>query len=50
MARSARGAGGLFAGADFTNQSASWGTPLTGTYRDVTVFNYAAADPGFQRH
>ncbi len=47
MARFARDAGGFFAAADFANQKASWGAPLSGTYRDVTIFNTPPPTQGF---
>jgi gamma-glutamyltranspeptidase/glutathione hydrolase len=47
MARFAREAGGFFQAADFVNQKASWGTPLTGNYRDVTIFNTPPPTQGF---
>jgi gamma-glutamyltranspeptidase len=47
MARFARDAGGFFAAGDFANQKASWGTPLTGRYRDVTIFNTPPPTQGF---
>jgi gamma-glutamyltranspeptidase len=39
MERFSRDAGGFFAQADFAKQRASWGAPLSGTYRDVTIYN-----------
>jgi gamma-glutamyltranspeptidase/glutathione hydrolase len=47
MARFARESGGFFQANDFANQKASWGTPLTGTYRDVTIFNTPPPTQGF---
>lgn len=47
MARFAHEAGGFFESADFANQKARWDTPLTGTYRDVTVFNTPPPTQGF---
>jgi gamma-glutamyltranspeptidase len=47
MARFAREAGGFFQAADFASQKASWGTPLTGNYRDVTIFNTPPPTQGF---
>ena len=32
---------------DFEAQRASWGTPLTGRYRDVTIFNTPPPTQGF---
>lgn len=39
MERFSRAAGGFFGQADFARQRASWGAPLVGTYRDVTIYN-----------
>jgi gamma-glutamyltranspeptidase len=39
MERFSRDAGGFFARSDFANQRASWGAPIAGTYRDVTIYN-----------
>ena len=39
MERFSRDAGGFFGQADFARQRASWGEPLAGTYRDVTIYN-----------
>ncbi len=39
MARFARERGGLFTPADFAAQKASWGAPLVGQYRDITLYN-----------
>jgi gamma-glutamyltranspeptidase len=39
MERFSRDAGGFFAQSDFAKQRASWGAPLSGTYRDVTIYN-----------
>ncbi len=47
MARFAQEAGGVFASADFAKQKASWGKPLTGRYRDVTIFNTPPPTQGF---
>jgi gamma-glutamyltranspeptidase/glutathione hydrolase len=47
MARFAQDAGGFFAGADFARQKSSWGTPLIGRYRDVTIFNTPPPTQGF---
>src|SRR5215475_2717714 len=47
MARFAQEAGGFFAAGDFANQKATWGTPLTGRYRDVTIFNTPPPTQGF---
>src|SRR5262249_29351718 len=47
MGRFAREVGGLFQPADFSCQCAVWGTPLTGRYRDVTIFNTPPPTQGF---
>jgi gamma-glutamyltranspeptidase len=47
LARFAQQAGGFFQAADFANQKASWGTPLTGNYRGVTIFNTPPPTQGF---
>jgi gamma-glutamyltranspeptidase len=47
MARFAREADGFFEASDFANQKANWDTPLTGTYRDVTIFNTPPPTQGF---
>jgi gamma-glutamyltranspeptidase/glutathione hydrolase len=47
LARFARERGGLFQPADFGRQRAMWGAPLTGRYRDVTVFNTPPPTQGF---
>ena len=47
MARFARDAGGFFAREDFARQKSTWGTPLTGRYRDVTIFNTPPPTQGF---
>jgi gamma-glutamyltranspeptidase/glutathione hydrolase len=47
MDRFSREQGGLFQGADFARQRASWGAPLTGRYRDVEVFNTPPPTQGF---
>jgi gamma-glutamyltranspeptidase len=39
MERFSRESGGFFRRADFAHQQASWGAPLVGTYRDVTIYN-----------
>lgn len=47
MARFSEGQGGLFRLADFNRQKATWGAPLTGRYRDVTIFNTPPPTQGF---
>ena len=47
MGRFAQAQGGLFQAEDFARQRASWGTPLTGRYRDVTIFNTPPPTQGF---
>ena len=47
MARFSAVEGGLFRLADFSTQKAAWGAPLTGRYRDVTIFNTPAPTQGF---
>ena len=47
MERFAQAQGGLFRAEDFARQRASWGTPLTGRYRDVTIFNTPPPTQGF---
>ncbi|MFP6772499.1 MAG: gamma-glutamyltransferase [Alphaproteobacteria bacterium] len=39
--------GGLFTPEDFAAQTARWGEPLVGTYRDVTIYNTPAPTQGF---
>lgn len=39
--------GGLFTAADFKSQRASWGEPLIGTYKGVTIFNTPPPTQGF---
>jgi len=47
MERFARERGGFFAVADFNKQKASWGEPLAGQYRDITLFNTPPPTQGF---
>jgi gamma-glutamyltranspeptidase len=47
MARFAQQADGYFQLADFAEQKASWGTPLSGSYRGVTIFNTPPPTQGF---
>src|SRR5262245_18505798 len=47
MARFAKGSGGFFSVADFARQKATWGEPLVGRYRDVTLYNTPPPTQGF---
>jgi gamma-glutamyltranspeptidase/glutathione hydrolase len=47
MARFSQASGGFFQLADFEKQKAIWGSPLTGRYRDVTIFNTPPPTQGF---
>jgi len=47
MARFSQASGGFFQLADFDRQRAVWGSPLTGRYRDVTIFNTPPPTQGF---
>jgi gamma-glutamyltranspeptidase/glutathione hydrolase len=47
MARFAEAFGGFFRRDDFARQHASWGMPLTGHYRGVTIFNTPPPTQGF---
>ncbi|HSD42099.1 MAG TPA: gamma-glutamyltransferase [Burkholderiales bacterium] len=47
LARYARAAGGFFDAADLAAQTATWGEPLVGTYRDVTLYETPAPTQGF---
>jgi gamma-glutamyltranspeptidase len=47
MARFAREHGGFFAPADFAAQKATWGEPLVGQYRGVTIYNTPPPTQGF---
>jgi gamma-glutamyltranspeptidase/glutathione hydrolase len=47
MARFSEEQRGFFRLADFRGQRAMWGAPLTGRYRDVTVFNTPPPTQGF---
>ena len=47
MARFSEEQGGFFRSADFRSQRATWGAPLTGRYRDVTIFNTPPPTQGF---
>jgi len=47
MARHARENGGFFDAADLAVQKASWGEPLKGGYRDLTLYETPAPTQGF---
>ncbi len=47
MTRFAEARDGAFRKADFKAQIAQWGEPLSGTYRDVTIFNTPPPTQGF---
>lgn len=47
MARFAKEQGGFFDAADLRAQSARWGEPLQGRYRDVTIYETPAPTQGF---
>jgi len=47
MLRFSQAQGGFFGPGDFEVQKATWGTPLTGRYRDVTIFNTPPPTQGF---
>jgi gamma-glutamyltranspeptidase/glutathione hydrolase len=47
MARHARENGGFFTTADLAAQQASWGEPLQGSYRDLTLYETPAPTQGF---
>jgi gamma-glutamyltranspeptidase len=47
MARFARDSGGFFALSDFSRQKATWGEPLVGRYRDVSIYNTPPPTQGF---
>lgn len=47
MVRFSQTQGGFFRPDDFEAQTAIWGTPLTGRYRDVTIFNTPPPTQGF---
>jgi gamma-glutamyltranspeptidase len=47
LARFSLAQGGFFDAADLQAQSARWGEPLQGTYRDVTLFETPAPTQGF---
>ena len=47
MVRFSQANGGFFRPGDFEAQKAIWGEPLTGRYRDVTIFNTPPPTQGF---
>ncbi len=47
LARFAREKGGFFTETDLAAQTARWGEPLRGTYRDVTIYETPAPTQGF---
>jgi gamma-glutamyltranspeptidase len=47
LARFSREAGGFFQVADFENQTASWGSPLVGRYREVEIYTTPPPTQGF---
>ncbi len=47
LARFAREKGGFFTEADLAAQTARWGEPIRGTYRDVTIYETPAPTQGF---
>ena len=47
LARFSQARGGFFNADDLKAQSARWGEPLQGTYRDVTIFETPAPTQGF---
>ena len=47
MVRFSREQGGFFGPADLAQQSATWGKPLAGRYRDLTIFNTPPPTQGF---
>ena len=47
MARFSQGQGGFFQSADLAQQGATWGKPLVGSYRGVTIFNTPPPTQGF---
>jgi gamma-glutamyltranspeptidase/glutathione hydrolase len=47
MARFAKRAGGFFAECDFRRQTAQWGEPLAGQYRDTTLYYTPPPTQGF---
>ena len=47
LARFAKEKGGIFTASDLANQTARWGEPIKGTYRDVTIYETPAPTQGF---
>ena len=47
IARFSQERGGFFDAADLASQTARWGEPLRGSYRDVTIFETPAPTQGF---
>lgn len=47
LARFAREKGGFFTETDLAAQTARWGEPIRGTYRDVTIYETPAPTQGF---
>lgn len=47
FARFAKDRGGFFTAADFAAQTARWGEPLRGSYRDLTLYQTPAPTQGF---
>jgi gamma-glutamyltranspeptidase/glutathione hydrolase len=47
LARFSQDMGGFFRLTDLTQQTASWGTPLVGHYRDVAIYNTPPPTQGF---
>ncbi|MBT3533361.1 MAG: gamma-glutamyltransferase family protein, partial [Rhodospirillaceae bacterium] len=47
MARFSAEQGGIFTADDLARQKATWGEPIVGTYRDVTIYNTPAPTHGF---
>ncbi|WP_036048977.1 gamma-glutamyltransferase [Bradyrhizobium sp. Tv2a-2] len=47
MDRFSQAAGGFFRRSDFEKQTASWGAPLVGRYRDVEIYNTPPPTQGF---
>jgi gamma-glutamyltranspeptidase/glutathione hydrolase len=47
LARFSQERGGFFDAADLASQTARWGEPLQGSYRDVTIFETPAPTQGF---
>ncbi|HEY5900187.1 MAG TPA: gamma-glutamyltransferase family protein [Burkholderiales bacterium] len=47
LARFAKESGGFFTQSDFDAQRSTWGEPIRGTYRDVTIYETPAPTQGF---